>query len=124
MVLCILTDKQRQFNLRQLGQQMIEPQRRSLTARWHVTGVSSAWVAITHRNDRDARLIVKDILAHPHPGAQSLTTRVVPRNTGRMHPRAGCLANDEDARRLTGTQYRAWTERQMRFARTAVAHSF
>ena len=122
MVLRILTDEQRQFNPRQLGQQMIEPQRRALTSRRHITAVASAWVAITHGNDGDARLIIKDVLVHPHPSAQSFATGVAPWNAGRVHAHAGRLANDEDAGRRTGAQHRARTERQMRFARAAVAH--
>jgi hypothetical protein len=122
MALGILTDEQRQFNPRQLGQQMIEPQRRAFTARRHITAVTSARVAITHGNDGDARLVIKDVLVHAHPGAQSLATGVAPWNAGRVHAHAGRLANDEDAGRLTGAQHRARTERQMRFARAAVSH--
>jgi hypothetical protein len=122
MALGILTDEQRQINPPQLGQQMIEPQRRALTARRHITAISTAWITITHGNDGDARLIIKDVLSHPHPSAQSLATGIAPRNAGRVHAHAGRLANDEDAGRLTGAQHRARTERQMRFARAAVAH--
>jgi len=122
VMLCMLTDEQRQFNPRQLGQQMIEPQRRAFTARRHITAVTSARVAITHGNNGDARLIIKDVLVHAHPGAQSLATGVAPRNAGLVHAHAGRLANDEDAGRRTGAQHRARTERQMRFAFAAVAH--
>src|SRR6476646_11933675 len=122
MTLRILTDEQRQLNLRQLGQQMIEPQRRALTPWRHVAVVSPAWITIAHRNDGDARLIIKDVRVNAHPGAQALTTRVSPRNAGGVHADAGCLANDEDTSRLTGTQHRTRAERQMRFAGAAAAH--
>ena len=123
MTLRILTDEQRQLNPRQLGQQMIEPQRRALTAWRHVAAVASPRITIAHGNDGDTRLIIKDILFHAHPGAQTLTTGVTPRNAGRVHADAGRLSNDENTSRLTGTQHRARAERQMRFAGAAVAHS-
>lgn len=94
-----------------------------LAARRHVAAVSSAGIAETHGNDRDARLVIKNVPVHTHPGAQAFAARVVPRNAGRVHARAGRLPDHEDACRRRSAQHRARPEREMRFARAAVAHS-
>jgi hypothetical protein len=54
-----------QRRLAAVGQQMIEPQRSVLTARRHITAVSSAWIIIAHGNDGDSRLIIKTPLSTP-----------------------------------------------------------
>ena len=122
MALRVLPDEQSQFDQRQLGEQLIEPQLRAFTTRRQVTAVASARIAIAHRNDRDARFIVKDLLAHAHPLAQTLPARIVPGNAGLVHAQAGRLSDDEDSGCRGGMQHRARAERQMRFARAASAH--
>jgi len=54
MALRVLTDQQCRLDLRKLGQQMIEPQCRALTARRHVAAISPARITIAHRDDGDA----------------------------------------------------------------------
>ena len=122
MALGVLPDEHGQLNQRQLAQQVIEPQLRALTTRRQITAVASPRIAIAHRNDRDARFVVENIFTHPHPRAQTLTARIVPGNASFVHARSRRLSDDENTRRCRGAQHRAWTERQMRFARTAIAH--
>ena len=92
----VLSNEQSQFDERQLGKQMIKPQLCAFTARRQITAVSSARVAITHRNDCNTRLIVEILLADAHPSAQTLSARVVPRYACRVYTQAWCLPYYED----------------------------
>src|SRR5207244_9763974 len=81
--------------------------------------MASPWVAIAHGNDCDTRFVIEDIPVHPHPHAQTLPARVVPRNTGSVHAHPGRLSHDQDTGRFTGTQHRPRAEREMCLARPA-----
>ena len=122
MTLCVLPDEQSQFDQRQLHEQLIEPQLRAFTTRRQIAAAAPAGIAIAHRNDRDARCIVKDLVAHAHPRAQTLPARIVPGNAGLVHAKAGRLSNDEDSGCRCRLQHRARTERQRRCARAASTH--
>jgi len=119
MTLGVLPDEQRQFNPGQVGQQLVEPQRRTFTTWRHITTIPSPWIAVSHGNDRDTRFVIKDVPVHPHPHAQPLPARVIPRNAGSVHAQPGRLPHDQDAGRLTRTQHRPRAEREMCFARPA-----
>ena len=124
VTLSVLSDEQCQVDLRQPGEQFIEPQLRALSTRRQISAIASAWIAIPHRNDRDARFIVKDFLADAHPAAQTFSARVVPRNTRVVHTQAGCLPYYEDLSRCGGAQYWTWTERKGPFTHPAIAHGY
>src|SRR5688572_19265804 len=96
VALRMLSDEQCQFYRRQFGEQLIQPQFRALATWRQVTTLAPAWIAITHRDDRDACFFVKVFLANPHPRAQMLTTRIVPGNASFVHARAGRLTDDEN----------------------------
>src|ERR1039458_3942866 len=122
MALRVLTNEQSQFNPRQPGQQLVEPERRAFTTRRQITATSPARITIAHGNDCDARFIMECLLVHAHPRAQALPAQVIPRNAGRVHACTGRLPHDEDAGRFTRTQHRTRAERQMRLAGKAIAH--
>lgn len=124
MALRVLSDEQSQLYERQPGEQMIEPQLRAFTAWRQITVVSSARVAITHRDDRNTRLIVESLLADAHPGAQTLSARVVPGNAGGVHAQARRLPHYEDPGRRGGTQDRSRTERKVPFTCPAIADGY
>lgn len=101
-----IADQESQFDLRQFGQQMIEPQGCALSARGQVTALSTSRVTITHRYDRTLRCIIKHACIDTHPLAQKFPARIIPRRPRRMYACARRLADNQDARprrRLEGS---------------------
>ena len=116
VALRVLPDEQSQFNQRQFGQQLVEPQLRAFATRRQITAVASSRIAIAHRNDRNSRFIVEDVLVHAHPTAQTLAARIIPGNAGLVHPHAGRLADNEYSGSCSCAQHGPRAKRQMRFA--------
>src|SRR5207244_6351546 len=92
-------DEEGQLDARQPSEQKIEPQLGAFAARRQIAPFPPPRIAITHRDDRDKRLIVKSVSVYPHPHAQTLSARVVPQNARGVDARAGRLTNDQNARR-------------------------
>jgi hypothetical protein len=122
VALCVLTDKQGQLDLRQPGQQLVEPQCCAFTAWRQIAVITSARITIAHGNDCDVRIIVKNVLVYTHPRPQAFPARVVPWNAGCVHANAGCLPHNQDACCVNDTQHRTRAKREIRFARATIAH--
>src|SRR5664279_946461 len=69
MGLRILADEQGELDSRQLGEQAIEPQIGALAAWRQIAARSPPRVAVTHRQDRDARLVIEGVGIDAHPVA-------------------------------------------------------
>lgn len=121
MTLRMLSDEQGQFDERQFGQQLIKPQLGAFTAWRQIATDASARIAVAHWNDRNARFIVKDLLAETHPRAQPLSARVVPRYASLVNTQTGCLPYNQDPSGWGSTQDRSWTEWQVVFTCPAIA---
>src|SRR5688572_1221763 len=67
MALSVMPDEQSQFDLRQPGEQVFKPQLRTFRTRRQVTAIDAARIAVAHRNDGNARFIIKDVLADSNP---------------------------------------------------------
>jgi hypothetical protein len=113
MALRVVADQQRRFDTRQPGEQMREPEVGAFAARWQIAAAAATGIAVTHRNDRHPRWIVKRLPIHGHPCAKALAARVVPGNPGFMHAASRRLPHDENARRFVGLKHRTCAERQM-----------
>lgn len=118
----ILADEQGELDARQLGKQAVQPQFSAFAPWRQIAARSPPRVAVTHRQDRDARLVIESLGIDAHPIAQALAAPVVPRYAADMHLCAGRLSDDENSRRRTGLHDRARPERKTRVARAARAH--
>ncbi len=106
--------QQRQADLRHQRQQPVAPKRCAFRARRRIAAVRQATgVAKAHRHYGDAGFIVEGGAVHLQPSAQTVAGGVVPRDAGRVHPGAGCLADNQQTRGRGGTKDRARTEREM-----------
>jgi len=121
VALRVLADEQGQRDVRHLRQQAVVPQRRALLARWQVTALATAWVAIAHGHDRDARRVVEHLAVDAEPAAQLVAALVVPRHAGLVHREARRLADDQQPCARTGLHDRARPERQVGLACAAGA---
>ncbi len=79
---------------------------------WQVATRATAWETEAHRHKSKFCIVVKGRIVDVEPGAQASTTRVAPWNARRMHPRAGCLADDQNPCAFGRRDYRAWGMRQ------------
>ena len=122
MGLRILADEQGERDVRQFGEQAIEPQLSTFAPRRQVATRGAPRITVTHREDRNLRLVIKGLGIDAHPIAQALSAFIVPRNAARMHPRTRGLADDENSCRRTSLHDRARAQRQVRIAGAACAH--
>jgi hypothetical protein len=122
MALGILSDQQSHLDPGQPIQRVVQPQRRTLLARWQIATIPSSRIAIPHWDDGDTRSVVEYVLVHAHPGAQAISTRIIPRNASRMDPQTGRLPYDKDLRLFAGLQDRARAEWEMLFACPTSTH--
>lgn len=98
-LLRILADEYQQVDAGQEREKPVAPGRGTFPAWRQVAAlVIQARKAEPHRNYGDARGVVELGIAYAHPLAQALARRVRERPAGRMHPRAGGLAANADAR--------------------------
>jgi hypothetical protein len=90
-------DVKRQLYLRQLCQQIVKPQVRAFAVRWKVATVSSPWIAIYQRGDRDFRRLIKPSRLDICLSAQSVATGVSPRCSRSVYARLQRLPNNQIA---------------------------
>ena len=111
--------EQRQSHIREERQQAWPPKRRTFRARRQIGAVHGSRKAKAHRRDSDIALIVKSVAVQPHPLAQAVSGRIVPRQAGFVNEAARRLARDQDTRLRVNAHDRARFVRQMRGADAA-----
>ncbi len=112
-------DQQGQAVLRQHAEHRVMPLRGALLARRCVSPGGAAGIAEAHRHLRHEALVIECRLVDPQPVAQPVAAVIVPRHATGVDPGAGCLSDDEDARRGGKTRDRARAERQVARAQGA-----
>ena len=88
----------------------------ALWPRWQVTTAALAGITKTHGNNRQPGRIVKLVSVQLQPAAQAITTGIIPGNPGGVHPRSGCLADDQQPGTRARPQYRPRPQGQLRLA--------
>lgn len=115
----ILTDDEREPDIWQQAQKLLPPGRRTLPPRRQVTRRSSPRIAKSHRQNRKLLRIIENLAINPHPVAQAVTAWIIKRDTGLVHPCAGSLRRNQNARPAIHLKDRPGSKRQMSVAKPA-----
>ena len=106
IILSILPNEQCALNFAHFLQQPLMPLRRTFISRRQVSRLPFAGITKSHRHYRHFVHVIEGLVFYSHPTTQSISTRIIPRNSSGMYFSAGCLAYDKNSRFATSPYHR------------------
>jgi len=117
MPVCVLTDQERQLEVRKVLEQALVPMRRALGTRWLICSVvSDAWITKSHGKDCNSRFIVEDRAVQLQPVPETIAARITPRYPALMDFAPRRLTNDQKPGGSRQLHNGSRTERQIGLA--------
>jgi hypothetical protein len=102
----ILANDQSQLNIWQKGQKLLAPLFPTFRPWRQIAGLAGSGVTKTHGKKGNSATVIKHSAINSHPVTQTVTARIIERNSSLVHPPARRLRDNQNAGRLTNLKNR------------------